>query len=168
MAEFYLCFRYVFYFINIILVYLIIIPSVSYNVVNLCNSDWYCKQLIHKTWLNYSIDLADNQWREFRKSLFLFFIAMIIISFFNYILHTLTYKMKYKITYKSIFHLFCSFIILIIMHKWHTIIIISLSIIGYFISYYTRGNTVAPVVTWCYAIFIIFFKESYRLKIPVE
>lgn len=61
--------QYLIYIVTVFFFYFVIIWNVGENIAEKCRGNWRCSHYLHDTGFGYKIDLADHQWREFRKSL---------------------------------------------------------------------------------------------------
>lgn len=145
--------------LTILLFYGYIIPKYGNEVYNLCLSNLRCSQYLSNSFIlnKIEIDLADNQWREFRNILPL----LIIVGFITIILHEIWRKFNYS---SVLFHFLFGLIFIIIQHGWHSIIVIIILLLNYYIGKYFKNTNYGFIIAWIYGIFVLLFKESYRLK----
>jgi hypothetical protein len=65
---------------------------------------------------------------------------------------------------QNLFRLTFAVIFLIIQHKYHSIIIISISTIAFSLAMLLKSSKYSVIIIWIYALCVLFFKESYRLQ----
>eukprot|EP01041_Mallomonas_annulata_P005092 gene5092-10189_t len=153
-----------FYTGNLVWVYFHMLPTISKSIADICRKRWQCQRYIVDTWYGNSIDLADNQWSEFRNSLALLWIAMLFTSFLNYSIRSiLNSKGISGNALAPSIHLIIGLSFLFIMHGWHALIILIISSIGFALSKYFEYSSYCTLAVWIYAITVLIFKESYRL-----
>lgn len=144
---------------HLIWFYFWIIPKAGHTISNKCKDNWYCARLLRQSIFGYHSDLADGQWREFRESLWLLVLSAFLVSFISQITQSFDNR---KVTSYS--RVFVALIILYVQHGAHSLIIISIALIGYATTKYFAKNSFKAVIMWVLAISILLFKESYRIK----
>ena len=110
----------------------------------------------------YNVDLADNQWKEFRSSLPLLFATAAAASIASWAIFQLfnRFNLKHMQSFRIIFGI----IFVVVQHGLHSMVIFGICIGGVLISVYCRQRLIHPYVTWAYAIFVLLLKESYRIQ----
>jgi D-alanyl-lipoteichoic acid acyltransferase DltB (MBOAT superfamily) len=158
------------YAFHLILFYFHIIPTVSTGIYQKCLASLYCKRYIKETWLNYTIDTAENQWYDFRQSLLLLWMVLLITFFIRLFLDlvrsTVLQSLKINFPIYLIYRICFAIIFLLIIHKYQSIIMIIITISGYiYIHFILKFNwKYGFVMIWLYGITILLLKESYRLR----
>lgn len=160
-----LSFHILFYAIHVVALYFWLIWSIGYQVQQKCLSFWGCARYISYSSLGYGVDLADGQWREFRNSLPLLFKAMIGISIVYFVYKTSLAGKGYTVVHISWFRVVVGLVVLFIQHGLHSLIILTIAYLGFCIFKMFRGyKYIHPMITWIFALAVLFFKESYRWK----
>lgn len=155
----------VFYLLNLVLLYGIIIPLIGSNIKEKCFAERRCRSYLKKTWLGYSVDMADGQWKDVRNSLWMLWILIIFASGYHLVFKVFTKNLKWSTSYpSSAFRLLVGIGFVLVQHGKHSIIIFSISLFGYFLSKLLKNTKFAFFVIWIYGLSILAFKESYRLQ----
>ena len=154
---------------NLFVVFWWIIPVLSGPIYSKCVRYHVCARYIKSSgWpFYYSVDLADNQWRDIRGNLPLLWACLLGISG----LHFLVIRYYKKFNTSSItaskscwFRFIVGVIFLYVLHQWHMYIILIISLIAYQLAMYWSGCKWARLYTWLFALVILMIKESYRIK----
>jgi len=155
-----------FYVVHLIIFYLWLLPLIGSSVREKCEGFWECRRFMKQTWLGYSVDLADTQWRELRSSMTLLWATMIVISVSHYRLRGLWSKdAEGGATASAWFRLIVGLGFLFVQHGRQSIVVLIICYIGYRIAKWQReAKTSSGLVSWLYALAVLLFKESYRLK----
>ena len=151
--------------INVLIVYAFIVPFTGVELIQTCKKYFYCRRHFKLTFFGYLIDSSDNQWREFRGSLGILFVALIVITAFHYLLQ-LTAKRFQLHTSKTevLFHLVVGISFVTVLHGYHALIILAILIIAFILGKIFNSSKYSIIFTWCFALLIIILKESYRVK----
>ena len=235
------------YAFHIILGYLYIIPKVNDSIKRKCYELHNCRMHIRRTWLGYTIDTADGQWRDLRSNLWLLWLAMIGVSILHFYFRLITIRKPSKknnkssdnndnnsnrkrrnsktslrssstdrstdrsirsggsssrdsspetestrstqdinnsnsnnITNKdkeenerlksvatppsSYFRCLIGIGFICLLHGRHSLVIVVIAYIGFQIASWQHDKASCTAATWIYAIAVLLFKESYRLK----
>jgi protein-cysteine N-palmitoyltransferase HHAT len=157
-----------FYAANLAFFYIHLLPSIGRSISNKCDNMWHCSRYMRQTWLQYYTDTADGQWREFRGSLWLLWICIIITVTVNYTIRRLCKNSPTERKSTLILHLVSrlifGFIFLFVQHGYHSLIVILIAYTGYYIAKLCKGSDYTVLITWIYALSILLFKESYRIQ----
>ena len=148
---------------SLLLFYGFIIPKYGNEVYEICISHYRCSQYLSThsllSYLNkdLTIDLADNQLKEFRSILLL----LLSLSLLTVILHEISRKINFSTVS---FHVIFGMIFTCIQHGYQVGIVLLMIIFSYFIGKYFRTSRYGFISAWICGILVILFKESYRLK----
>jgi len=161
-------FEEIFYSINLLVFYFWLIPYIGGNIADKCTRNYECRYLIQPNWVGYNVDLGDNQWREFKSTLPLLCFAAIFVT----LLHKAVRKSSALLFHgkdgelTTLYHFVVGFVILVVQHGWHSIIVVVLICGTYGVCRAaTRfGRMYAYTSVWACALGIIFLKESYRIQ----
>lgn len=164
--KFYNSFWAIFCLINVLYFYFYLVLSIGNELAAACEDDWRCSRLQRRTKFGYFVDLADHQWREFRQSLWILWLALIGVYILQLVVEFIftTCGQKYTAKHKISVRLISAIVTLIIQHGWHSLIVISYCSIGFILVKTMHRNRYFPAIAWSYAIFMLLFKESYRLS----
>ena len=161
----------IFYVINFAYFFLWLVPSIGFRISTKCDNVWSCSRHLKETWLHYSIDTADGQWREFRGSLWLLWIFVTISAITHFCIRKLCerdlggiFTKSQRVTLHMISRLIFGIIFLSVQHRYHSFIVILVATIGFVIAKSLRRTKFYVLAVWTYAIFILLLKESYRIK----
>ena len=140
-----------------------IIPKIGAEVREICHEHWNCARHIRNsgTYFNYEVDLGDGQWREFRNSLGILAIAAILTCLASFLLRSI--KRNSPLIWGVMLRLVIGVIVLFVQHGYHSFIVLILSLIGYLLTK-LPWKKCTPAVVWTYALCVLLFKESYRLR----
>lgn len=158
-----LVFEVIFYGCNIILLYLYIIPTIGGDIKRKCLQVRSCRQRLHSReplfpGLSYEVDTADGQWSNFRNSLSIMMIAL-VTSF------ALKRLLRFSRRIHQLSRLIFGFIFVMILHRYHSLILIGIIIISYLLFQSLKYKpTMLKVVTWTLGLGLLLAKESYRLQ----
>lgn len=146
-----------------------IIPDIAEKVSDQCSNTWYCARFSRLAGLGYTVDLADGQWRDFRQSLVLLMLTAFGTSFATYLVRWFVANLypgnrKLLVWCTSTLRALVGVIILFVQHGYHGVVVLIIALVGFQITRLTRNHKLQFGLTWAYAIFILLFKESYRLK----
>jgi protein-cysteine N-palmitoyltransferase HHAT len=150
-----------FYGVNLWYFYYEIVWSESYRIKEICSGYYSCNRHLYLNLLEWEVDLADSQWRSFRNALSMLIPASFGISIVSYLI--LYFDSDINKSSVSYWRLLVGLIILFIQHKYHSLIVIFLTWFGYVLVNLFAGSYFGGIVIWMYAIFILLFKESYRI-----
>lgn len=169
--QLWLCVEVCCYMFHLLLLYWYLIPTIGKGIQIKCLNYWGCQRYIKRTWLNYEVDLADGQWNDIRNSLLLLWTSLIGVSILHFILRFNSVKklktdIEDRITTSSsaYFHICIGLAFLYIQHGKHSIIVLIISIIGFHLIYYLRQSKFCFAIVWAFAVLILLFKESYRVR----
>ena len=168
----------VFYAVHFVLFYFVLVPRIGGKVRALCEGNYRCRAYLRQTWLGYTVDLADNQWRDLRGSLVLLWSAMIFVTAAHWLLrHTWGLATASSsssslsathgaATASAIFRLVVGLAFLAVQHGAQALVVLLICYVGYRLAVWQReaGITRSSAVTWIYALAVILFKESYRVQ----
>ncbi len=151
------------------LFYAVLVWNIGSEVARKCKESMRCSWKIKKGWFgSYDVDLADGQWKDFRSTLWLMCIAAVAFSFIQFLIRRFcTYlQCNYSTVTHSIvyFRIVAGAVLLVVQHGYHAMIVIGLSMLGFFLTKAVRQTKHGVIVMWIYGILILLFKESYRLK----
>ena len=157
------------YVLHILWAALVFIPKIGDAVAEKCYQHYHCARHIRRSSFGYNIDLADGQWREFRHSLGLLMVTAAGTSFVVYVArNVLSKQLKFKHTEVVILisglRIIIGVVILFVQHGYHALIVISIASAGYLLARLTYKQKSHFVVSWMFAVFVLLFKESYRIK----
>lgn len=144
----------------ILLFYGVIIPIFGNQIYKQCSYNYRCSQYLSNSLILFNkmkVDLADNQWREFRNILPL----LISVAIITIILHQIWRKLGYP---SIIFHFLFGLCFIIIQHGWHCIIVFLIVFFNYLIGKYFKNSKYGFIFAWISGISVLLFKESYRLR----
>ena len=160
-----------FYACNLAYFYLYLLPVIGSRIAEKCNNVWQCSRHLKLTWLHYSIDTADGQWRDFRGSLYLLWMCLCISGIVNYSIHRVCkfesvpfFRIENCAALQMTGRLIFGIIFLFIQHGYHSIVIVLIAAVGYLVAKVSSGWKWNAAVIWVYALAILLFKESYRIK----
>ena len=160
-----LSFYLLFYSFHVVVLYFYLIWSIGNGVKQKCLGYWGCARFINQSSFDYAVDLADGQWREFRNSLGLLFKSVIGITIIFWVYKKSFGSVRCTEENVSWFRVVVGLVVLFIQHGLHSFIILCIAYIGYHVFKIFRGyKYLHPIVTWLFALSILFFKESYRWK----
>lgn len=151
-------------------VYLYLIPSIGSTIQSKCYSDLYCSHLLHSHSLTgYPVDLSDNQYREFRSSIWLVVAAIIGSKCLQYVLRCMHSRFRSNILISeckllTVYHALFGLTFLYIQHKWHAIIVLILIFVGFFITKLSIFTGKSEVLIWVYALSMMLLKEGHRFQ----
>lgn len=149
----------VFYGLHLYFFFFMILWPVGENIAAKCSGQWNCRRHIRKTEFGYSLDLGDGQWREFRNSLILLGGAVFFTSMLTHIVHRILPDFSLLPI-----RFLIGIIVLFIQHRYHIIIVLLIIYGGYVIAHNNPKSNYTPYCIWSYGIFILCFKESYRIQ----
>lgn len=161
-----------FYVVNLAYFYLHLLPTIARAISKKCHETQNCKRYLQQTWLHSYTDRADGQWREFRGSLWLLWICLLVSLSVNFIITSL-YKQSATGTSRkdnrglflqNLFRLAFGVIFLAIQHGYHCLIVVTIALVGYSLTKFMKESRYNVIVTWTYAVAILLFKESYRVQ----
>lgn len=161
-----------FYVINLVILYFWIIPSIGSKLKTKCTGYWRCNSYLTTTWPGYQVDLADNQWREIRSTFYILWICLFVVVI-GHVAIVSSAKKNSRVRV-NIFRLIVGLGFIIVLHGWHSLIVIGIALLGYYVSMSKGGLSENkndpgstdwfPLKIWAYALFVILFKESYRIQ----
>ena len=185
--------RLVFFVINLAIFYLWLLPTLGDDIARKCHDTWSCRRFLHTTWYGYEVDLADGQWRELRGSMWLLWICLLACAGVHFGLYVVFHHRNDKteqqvhdtvvksghvvrsngkdgplhdhyLTMQRLFRLVFALGVLFVQHGYHAFLVIFLATIAFLLVNVTRGTRYCVPFTWSFAIALLFFKESYRLR----
>eukprot|EP01032_Pedospumella_encystans_P021087 gene21087-23929_t len=147
----------------------VFIPKIGDAVAQKCFSNFHCARFVRRSQFGHTIDLADGQWREFRSSLWLLLLtasgtSLLVIVARNILTKQLKCDDQVVVRSISAIRIVIGVIILFVQHGYHAFIVIAIAAIGYVLARLSYKGNAHFVTTWLYAIIILLFKESYRIK----
>jgi D-alanyl-lipoteichoic acid acyltransferase DltB (MBOAT superfamily) len=156
------------YALNLVVAFCYLISGVSNAIGEQCINYWNCARHLRSASIgpwNYAIDLADGQWREFRNSLPILIGACLLTCAASSLLRLALRKWKANARQRAelLLRLAVGVVVLTVQHGYHSVIIISIALMGYLVTTVKAGGW-EPALTWLYAIAVLLFKESYRVK----
>lgn len=156
------------YGIHFIFFYFWLVPKIGGQVAAKCEGYWVCARFIKPTGLGYKTDTADTQWRELRRSLPILWITMIGITVAHYLFlgfwSLKSSKSGSGATASAWFRLIVGLVFLSVQHGRHALVVLLISYLGYRVAKWQREyGAKTGLATWCFALFVLLFKESYRL-----
>mmetsp|Transcript_24045 Transcript_24045/g.34443 ORF Transcript_24045/g.34443 Transcript_24045/m.34443 type:complete len:523 (+) Transcript_24045:2-1570(+) len=155
-----------FYILHLIIFYFFLIFPLGDEVTKKCDRNWGCRRFYNRINLGhdleYSVDSADVQWRDFRKSLLLLATVACGHCLLSYFIDTYS-PQKYVALCRQTFYVVFGTIFICIQHGFHSLIVIFLCLLGYYISKF-RSHQSHPYLIWTFTISVLFLKESYRLQ----
>lgn len=164
----------IFYACNFIVFYFILVPTVGASVREKCEGLPPCDKFLKRTWMGYRVDLADDQWREMRGSLVLLWVCMLFITSMHYVVKSVFWVGGDKnggqtgqasATVSAWFRMFIGLVFLLVQHGKHSLVVLLISYLGYRLAVWQREAKLRNcAVTWLYALAVLLFKESYRIK----
>lgn len=131
-----------------------------------CAGTWSChRRLTVDSTFGHQLDLSDGQWRDFRQYITLFVVVGVVSVLadraFLFIMKAL-YPAHHK-QHRLAVKMAVGLISVIIQHSYHSLIILILALIGFYVPRISSNRTLATVLVWAFALSILLFKESYRL-----
>ena len=184
--SFFQILTYAFYLVNVIYFYFYLVYPISIDTSKICDETYTCSRFrvpesyapslvpyLSESFSVSSFDLADGQWRQFRSNLSLMLYTMVGTT----LLHSLLLKFvdyyigldknqadreDIKKQLSTIFRLIVALVALGIQHGRHSLLVLLISIVGYLIA--KSVSKYNSKIIWMYGIFILLFKELYRLQ----
>jgi len=163
-----LLFESIFYLISLFYVYIVLIPSIGYNVKLKCIENRRCLMYYQRNSLGYSADNADNQYRDFKSSFGLvlcaMFLSYVLQRALHYTLDTLWPSSKHsRKLFIAFFHCIFGAAVIWVQHKWHSLFVLLLIVLSYFVATLIAPRTSYPsFYVWIFGLSVLFFKECYR------
>jgi len=183
--------RLVFHGVNLAAFYLWLLPTLGDSIASKCRETWACRRHMRGTVFGYAVDLADGQWRELRGSMGLLWLCLLACGAVHFGLVHLFHPSAegggvggknaseasakrsnglegpmdatYLVLQRA-FRLLFGVGVLVVQHGYHACIVLGLAAIAFALVRATRGTALCVPVVWCYAIAVLLFKESYRLR----
>lgn len=159
------------YVVHLIFFFFYVVPKFGGTVKTKCEGYLGCSRFIRPTVWGYRIDLADGQWRDMRGNFLLLWGTLVLTTAGHWICSKVWNLRKPKspigemATVSAIFRLGVGIIFLYVLHGRHSLIVWLLAYLGYRITnWQLEAGSTSRVYSWGFAIFVILFKESYRLK----
>ena len=161
-----------FYAVNLAYFYLHLLPGLARTISKKCHGTPNCARYLQLTRLHYYTDRADGQWREFRGSLWLLWICLLVSLSVNFIIRSLWKQLSAGTSRKqddglflqNLFRFVFGAIFLTVQHGYHALIVVAIALIGYFLTKFMKESRFNVLTTWTYAITILLLKESYRIQ----
>lgn len=147
-----------FYAINLYYFYGVIIWNHSQTLLQLCHGYWSCNRHLSFQFFGWEVDLGDSQWKSFHNNFFLLAVVAVALSGVNALIRAFAPDISLKWV-----RLVSGLVILFVQHGLHGFIIIFLAGISFSISWLAAGTFLGPYAVWASGLFILTFKESYRL-----
>lgn len=149
--------------------YLHLIPSIGAGINNKCLRSLRCSRYLE--WggvdaFSYRVDGADRQWRGFRSALGLLIVVSISVSgALSLIRWKILAGLRDEIRWVLILRLVVGAVIVIVYHGYHSLIVFAIAFMGYLVSSLSQHDQSRQVMyTWVFAVVVMLFKESYRLR----
>lgn len=147
----------------------VFIPKIGDAVAQKCFSNYHCSRYVRRSQFGHTVDLADGQWREFRSSLWLLMLtavgtSLLVIMARNILSKQLRYEHQTVVRSISVIRVVIGVIILFVQHGYHAFIVIAIASVGYMLARLSYKGKIHFATTWLFAIIILLFKESYRVK----
>ena len=184
--------RLVFFGINLAIFYLWLLPTLGDDIARKCHDTWSCHRFLRMTWYGYEVDLADGQWRELRGSMWLLWICLLACAGVHfglyYVFHHRNNKTspvddmvvkpghivrsngkegplhEHYLTTQALFRLIFGLGVLVVQHGYHAMLVLFLATMAFLLVNVTRGTRYCVPMIWSFAIALLIFKESYRLR----
>ena len=183
--------RLVFFAVNLAIFYLWLLPTLGDDIARKCHATWSCHRYLHTTWYGYDVDLADGQWRELRGSMWLLWICLLACAGVHFGLYYVFHRKDktehindvivkpghvvrsngkdgplndHYLTLQRLFRLLFALGVLVVQHGYHSILVIGIATIAFLLVSVTRGTRYCIPSIWSFAIALLIFKESYRLR----
>jgi len=151
--------------------YLYLIPSIAAGINNKCLRSVHCNRFLERGGVgdySYRVDGADRQWKGFRSSLGLLLVVSASVSgTLNLIRWNIFVRLRrYEIRWVLAVRLVVGAVIVIVYHGYHSLIVITIALTGYLVSSLSLHMDQSTQVwcTWIFAVVVMLFKESYRLR----
>ena len=158
------------YGLNIAVLYLWIIPTVSAPIYTKCVRYRVCSRFLHSSgWpFYYLVDMADGQWRDIRGNLPLLWAALLGVSALHFALRYYCRSVlklqdsKVAALKSSWFRVVVGVVFLFVLHRWHMYIVLVLCLVTFQLAVSLRGARGSIAITWMFALAILALKETYR------
>ena len=157
------------YLTALIYVFIYLVPTIGGQVREKCYSSYHCSSLVRRGFFDNPIDLSDGQYRDFRSSVPLIVITSLLSvglqSFLSWILRHFNVKDSQKQRAIVAYHVAFGITFLFIQHKYHMIVVLLICLMTYVLLLLSVATQYPLSLMWIYAIFVMLFKECYRLKL---
>ena len=171
----YLTVEFIVYLLHLLLFLFYIIPTIGASIRTKCDGYPICSYYLRPTYFGYLIDTGDDQWRDLRSHFSLLWVTLIVTTGGRRMLHYILNwwnssmvdikKRNDEMSTMVSFRLFVGIIFLFVMHGFHSLVILLIAYIGFrIVRWQIELKLKSSVLTWTFSIFILFFKESYRIK----
>lgn len=150
--------------------YFYLIPSIGAGINNKCLRSVRCSRYLEWRGVDdafaYRVDGADRQWRGFRSALGLLIIVSASVSgALSLIRRKMLVGLRDEIRWVLTLRLVVGAIIIIVYHGYHSLIVFAIALMGYLVSSLSLHDQSRQVLyTWVFAVGVMLFKESYRLR----
>jgi len=165
------------YAAHLIFFFCYLVPMVGGKVRQECEGYHGCARHMRKSFLGYSVDTADGQWRDLRSTLPLLWLTLAATTAGHWLCRRL-WKHAFisprislsseNATITTYFRLAVGLVFLYVMHGRQALIVLIIAFVGFRLTRWqleaglTHGKGV--YITWMYALAVLLFKESYRLQ----
>lgn len=153
--------------------YLYLIPSIGAGINNKCLGSMRCSRYLElvqvggvDTAFAYRVDGADRQWRGFRSALGLLIVVSASVSgALSLIRRKMLAGLRDEVRWVLALRLVVGAVIVIVYHGYHALIVFTIALMGYLVSSLSLHDQSRQVMyTWVFAVVVMLFKESYRLR----
>eukprot|EP00605_Chrysophyceae_sp_TOSAG23-4_P002313 GSChrysophyteH1.ASY1.ANO1.2559.1 assembled CDS len=148
------------YIIHLLFFFGHLVPTVGGRIRSECEGYYGCSRFLRQSSFGYTVDLADGQWRDLRGTFPLLWATLAATSVGHWLISSASVSIWFRLIIGMVF--------VTVMHGYQALIVLVLSYVGYRLAHWQKDLKLSPrgsfAVTWMYAIFILFFKESYRIQ----
>jgi protein-cysteine N-palmitoyltransferase HHAT len=165
-----------FYTVNLCLFFTVLWKE-GETVYSKCIGNWRCRQYLHNSpvilseyfGIQYQLDLADTQWKDFRQSLSLLSkvaVGTVTLSWFVRWLWNNDFARRFRMN--TWLRLVIGVTAIVVQHSWHSLIVFAICGMGFVIAQLAlsvaRYPWLSKAIIWMFAISVLLFKESYRIQ----
>jgi D-alanyl-lipoteichoic acid acyltransferase DltB (MBOAT superfamily) len=148
----------IFYAVNLYYFYYVVVWKCSENIAQACRGYFKCYRHFRVNEFGWQVDWADGQWRSFRQNLRLLGAVACGTVLITHFIRSWAPQSSL-----STWRLSVGLIMVFLLHGLHGFIVFGLSLLGFYMAQIVGGTVLGPFMIWLTGIFILCFKESYRI-----
>lgn len=148
----------IFYAVNLYYFYYVVVWQSSEKIAQSCRGYFKCYRYFRINELGWQVDWADGQWRSFRQQLQLLGAVASGTVLLTHVIRSWAPQSSL-----STWRLSVGLIMVFVLHGLHGFLVFGFSLLGFYVAQIFGGSVFAPAIIWFTGLFVLCFKESYRL-----
>ncbi len=153
------------FIIYFLIIFMFCVPVGMFSPIarRVCEENPECTHYLQDTWLG-AMDLADDQWREFRSN-----IPVLVVASTSFLLISRSVR-----HYCSVSMLLIWYAISSIGYVWllsgigGTVVVLGITAINFIIGKYFGNSKLNPIITWGFGVSLMYMNEFHRDKLKLK